>query len=363
MIPLFDLKRQYKGIRNEVEPAMNSVMESGCFILGENVSVFEEEFARYIGTRHCIGVASGTDALMIALRAIGVERGDEVITAANTASPTVMAIVNAGAVPVLVDCDRYFNINVSQIGKMITKRTKAIVPVHLYGQPCDMRELQEIVEKHALSLVEDACQAHGASYGSRNVGSFGVGCFSFYPSKNLGCYGDGGAITTDDDELAEKMKMLRFYGQKAAVYHSLTEGYNSRLDEIHAAVLRVKLRHLDSWNDERRKHAKRYDELLGGIVETPLRKEGRKHIYHLYVVMAERRDELREYIKSNGIGTGVHYPYPIHRQEAFRSLGGSFPVSEADASSILSLPMFPELRGEEIEEVASRVTEFTKMHQ
>ncbi len=358
MIPLFDLKRQYKGIRNEVEPAMNSVMESGYFVLGENVSGFEEEFAKYVGAKHCIGVASGTDALMIALRAAGVGKGDEVITTANTASPTVMAIINAGAVPVLADCDSHFNIDVSQIEKKITKRTKAILPVHLYGQPCDMDEIVEIAGKHSLKIVEDACQAHGAAYRGRKAGSFGLGCFSFYPTKNLGCYGDGGAIVTNDDSIAEKCRMLRFYGQKNAVYNSITEGYNSRLDELQAAVLRVKLRHLDKWNDMRAGNARLYNELLENVVEIPEVKEGRSHVYYLYVIKAENRDKLRDFLASKGIGTGIHYPFPIHKQPAFEGIKGAFPAVEKNAKEILSLPMFPELEEKEIREVCKTLAGF-----
>ncbi len=357
MIPLFDLKRQYEGIRNEVEPAMNSVMDSGYFILGENVSKFEEEFARYNKTKLCIGVASGTDALMLALKAIGAS-DNEVITVANTASPTAVAIINAGAVPVLVDCNSHFNIDVSQIEKKITKRTKAILPVHLYGQPCDMDEIVEIAEKHSLEIVEDACQAHGAAYKGRKAGSFNLGCFSFYPTKNLGCYGDGGAIVTNDDSIAEKCRMLRFYGQKNAVYNSITEGYNSRLDELQAAILRVKLRYLDKWNEIRARNARIYNDLLESVVEIPEVKGGRNHVYYLYVIKAKNRDKLKNFLASKGIGTGIHYPFPIHRQPAFKGIKGAFPEAEKNAKEILSLPMFPELEEKEIREVCKTLAGF-----
>ena len=298
MIPQFELKRQYLSIKPEIDAAIKSVLEGGYFILGENVSKFEEEFARYIGTKHCIGVASGTDALMIALKAIGVGSGDEVITVSNTASPTVVAVINAGAVPVLVDCDEFFNIDAAKIEEKVTERTKAILPVHLYGQPCDMKEIIEIAEKHSLEIVEDACQAHGAEYEGRKAGSFGLGCFSFYPSKNLGCYGDGGAITTNDDALASRLRMLRFYGQKSNIYHSVINGYNSRLDEIQAAILRIKLKYLDRWNSARREHAKMYDGLLNSIVKIPGEKSGRNHVYHQYVIRTDRRDGLVEFLKA-----------------------------------------------------------------
>jgi len=355
MIPAFDLKRQYAVLKNEIDGAVVSVLGNGIFVLGENVASFEKEFAAYNANKHCIGVASGTDALILSLRALGMGPGDEVITVANTASPTAMAIMSVGAVPVLVDCDEYYNIDVSLIEKKITARTKAIIPVHLYGQPCDMKEIEEIAKKHDLKIVEDCAQAHGAEYYGRKVGFSGIGCFSFYPTKNLGAYGDGGAIVTDDDEFAEKLRMLRFYGQKKT-YDSQFFGYNSRLDEIQAAILRVKLKHLDAWINARRRIAKLYNELISGAI-IPMEKAGRKHAYHLYIVRVKRRDALMAYLKENGIGTGIHYPVPIHMQKAF-SLQGRYATAERNAKDILSLPMFPELGEDEIQKIAGEINSF-----
>src|SRR3989338_7382854 len=355
MIPVFDLKRQYATIKNEIDSAVFSVLENGVFVLGENVAAFEKEFAAYNGNKHCIGVASGTDALILSLRALDIGPGDEVITVANTASPTVMAIMSVGATPILADCDSHYNIDTALIEQKITRKTKAIIPVHLYGQPCDMKEIRSIANKHSLKIIEDCAQAHGAEYSGKKVGFSGIGCFSFYPTKNLGAYGDGGAIVTDDDELAEKLRMLRFYGQKKT-YDSLFFVYNSRLDEIQAAILRVKLKHLESWIKARRHIAKLYNELLSGVI-IPEEKTGRKHAYHLYVIRIKQRDALMAYLKERGIGTGIHYPVPIHMQKAF-SLPGNYPKAERNAKDILSLPMFPELREEEVRKVAEDVMYF-----
>jgi len=358
MIPVFELKRQYSGMEEEINRAILSVMESGSFILGENVREFEKEFASYNGSKHCIGVASGTDAIILALKALGIKVGDEVVAPANTASPTVMAIMAVGAAPILVDCDEFFNMDVSQLKRKISSRTKAIIPVHLYGQPCDMTEIMKIARAHGLKVVEDCAQAHGAEYGGKKVGTFGdLGCFSFYPTKNLGAYGDGGAIITDNNEVAKTLRMLRFYGQKDT-YHSLFFGYNSRLDEIQAAALRVKLKRLDSWVAKRREIAALYSRLLNGIVQTPLEKPGRKHAYHLYVIRAEKRDELKSFLVQRGIMTGIHYPVPIHKQEAFSVLEGSYTKSESFAQSMLSLPMFPELEEAEVMEVCNAIKLF-----
>jgi dTDP-4-amino-4,6-dideoxygalactose transaminase len=358
MIPPFNLKRQYEEIKTEVNSAVSSVLEEGNFILGKNVEEFEKEFASWTRGKHCVSVASGTDALILALKSIGVGKGDEVILPANTASPTAMAVLSVNATPVLVDCDDYFLMDIEEVKKKITDKTKAIIPVHLYGQPCDMNELKEAAGN--IKIIEDCAQSHGSEYNGGKVSS-SIACFSFYPTKNLGAYGDGGAVVTDDEKLAEKLKMLRYYGQKET-YDSKSFGYNSRLDEIQAAVLRVKLKHLDKWIESRQKIAKLYDELLSGVVETPKVKENRKHAYHLYVIKTDKRDELQAFLKENGIGTGIHYPIPIHKQDAF-SVEGNYPKSEENAKQVLSLPMFPELTDEEVTQICEKIKEFMNKHQ
>ncbi|MBI4014460.1 MAG: DegT/DnrJ/EryC1/StrS family aminotransferase [Candidatus Aenigmarchaeota archaeon] len=358
MIPQFELRRQYSSLKKELDDAVLSVMESGVFCLGDNVAKFEEEFARFVGAKHCVSVASGTDALILSLRASGVGSGDEVVTVANTASPTVMAVLAVSAVPVLVDCDEFYNIDVKKLENAITKKTKIIIPVHLYGQPCDMDRINTLAKKHGVKIVEDCAQAHGATYKGKHVGAANTGCFSFYPTKNLGAYGDGGAITTNDAAFAEKLKMLRAYGQKGT-YDSKFFGYNSRLDEMQAAILRVKLKRLNGWVERRREIARLYNKNLQGV-DVPREKEGGKHAYHLYVIAAKGRDALAEHLKKKGIGTKVHYPVPIHRQGAFSMIKGSYPRSEENATKILSLPMFPELTDEEVLRVCREVNAFVK---
>src|SRR3989344_36235 len=357
-IPQFELKRQYSSLKKELDAAILSVMESGIFCLGDNVAKFEEEFARFVGTKHCVSVASGTDALILSLRASGIGSNDEVFAVANTASPTVMAILAVGAVPVLVDCDEFYNIDVKRLEKAVTKKTKAIIPVHLYGQPCDTDKINALAKKHGIKIIEDCAQAHGTTYNGRHVGSLNTGCFSFYPTKNLGAYGDGGAITTNDAAFAEKLKMLRVYGQKGA-YDSKFFGYNSRLDEMQAAILRVKLKHLQAWVTRRREIAALYDKNLKSVT-TPKERQNVKHAYHLYVISAKDRDALAEHLKKKGIGTKVHYPVPIHRQGAFSMIKGSYPRTEENATKILSLPMFPELTNEEVLRVCREVNDFVK---
>jgi len=362
-IPTVDLKRQYYSIKEEIDNAIKNVLESGYFILGENVKLFEDEFSRYCNAKYGIGVASGTDALQLALRACGISRGDEVITVSNTAFPTAIAISYTGAKPVFVDVDETYTMDASRVEEKINEKTKAILPVHLYGQPADMDPILEIAKKHDLYVIEDACQAHGAEYKGRKVGSIGdIGCFSFYPTKNLGAYGDGGFITTNNEELAERLKLLRNYGQIERYNHAI-KGYNSRLDEIQAAILRVKLKRLDKWNELRRRNAKLYSELIGEKVIVPFERENSTHVYHLYVIRTKQRDELRKWLKSRGILTDVHYPTPIHLQKAYADLGlgeGSLPVTEKYANEILSLPMFPELTEEEISHIADAINEFEK---
>jgi len=360
-----DLKRQYEDIRSEVNAAMNGVLEKGDFILGEDVKKLEEEYARYCGVKHAIGVDSGTSALHLALLGLGVKSGDEVITVPNTYIATTLAISMAGAKIKFVEVEEdSYNMNPHLLEKQITSKTKAIVPVHLYGQPADMKPIREVAEKHGLVILEDACQAHGAEYLGKKTGGLGdAAAFSFYPAKNLGCYGDGGMITTNDDQVAEKLVMLRNYGQKQKYVH-LLKGYNNRLDTLQAAVLRVKLRYLDGWNSSRRKNAKLYNELLSGsVVSTPDEMGYAKHVYHLYVVRCRNRDDVAEKLKADGVYTGIHYPIPIHLQQAYADLNfkeGSFKVTEKYAKEILSIPMFAELTEEEIRYVVDRIKTHAK---
>ncbi|MEW6606250.1 MAG: DegT/DnrJ/EryC1/StrS family aminotransferase [bacterium] len=362
-IPFVDLKSQYQSIEQEVKEAVIKVMEQANFILGEEVKLFEEEFARLCEAKYGIGVASGTDALHLALLACGIAEGDEVILPANTFIATPLAVSQAGAKPVLVDIDSLtYNIDLSKIEECITLRTKAIMPVHLYGQPVDMDVLTNLAKKYNLWIIEDACQAHLAEYNGRKVGAIGdIGAFSFYPGKNLGAYGDGGLVVTNNAQLAEKVKMLRDYGQKVK-YHHLFKGFNSRLDTMQAAILRVKLKYLEKWNSLRIQHAQKYSELLGGTeVITPTKAPYAKHVYHLYVIRTKQRDELQKYLTDKGISVGIHYPIPIHLQKAYEDLEykiGTFPITEKYANEILSLPMFPELTVEQIEMVVNSIKEF-----
>jgi dTDP-4-amino-4,6-dideoxygalactose transaminase len=362
-VPFVDLRREYSLIKDEINTKINEVLQSGHFILGENVKAFEKEFSNYCNAKYGVGVASGTDALLLSLKALDIKEGDEVITVANTFTATVDAISRSGATPVLVDINpETYNITVEKIKSKITDKTKVIIPVHLYGQPADMDPILEISEKYDLKVVEDACQAHGAEYKGRMVGSLGdAACFSFYPSKNLGAYGDGGMVVTNNEEIVEKIKMLREYGQSKKYHHDLI-GYNSRLDEIQAAVLRVKLKYLDKNNEERRKHAKLYNELLVNTsLFTPIELPYVKHVYHLYVIRCKERDKLQQFLSSRGVSTGIHYPIPVHLQKAYSYLGyrlGAFPIVEKYANEILSLPMFPQLMGEEIEYVCDCIKDF-----
>jgi dTDP-4-amino-4,6-dideoxygalactose transaminase len=366
VIPVFDLERQYNAIRDEINEAVTRVLESGWFILGQEVEAFEGGFAAYCSLSHGVGVGSGTEALHLALLACGVGPGDEVIAVPHTAVATVAAIELTGARPVFVDIDpASYIIAPDRVESRITARTRAIVPVHLYGQAADMDPILEIAQRHGLAVVEDCAQAHGAEYRGRRVGSLGrVACFSFYPTKNLGAYGDGGMVVTDDEVLAQKVRLLRQYGWEKRYVSSL-RGLNSRLDELQAAILRVKLRHLDEWNKARRVWARLYDELLAGSgVATPTEMDYGRHVYHLYVVRCPNRahrDGLKSYLAEHGVGTAIHYPVPIHLQEAYHDLGhrrGDFPMTEACADEILSLPMYPELREDEVRETARLVKEY-----
>jgi dTDP-4-amino-4,6-dideoxygalactose transaminase len=364
-IPVFELKRQYAEIGREIDAAIGRVMARGNFILGEEVAAFEEEFARYLGVKYGVGVASGTEALYLALLAAGVGAGDEVITVPNTAVPTVAAISEAGAQPVFVDINpATYTMDMARLAGAVTPRTKAVIPVHLYGNVADMAPLLDVAQKHKLAVIEDACQAHGAEYRGKKAGAFGtMGAFSFYPTKNLGAYGDGGMVVTGDEALARRLKLLRMYGlaDKEKYLHTI-KGINSRLDEVQAAVLRVKLKHLDAWNRRRREIAALYNKLLAGLpLRLPVEPPYARQVYHLYVAGTARRDALRRYLEQHHIGSAVHYPLPVHRQPAYADLGlaeGSFPAAEKSAAEVVSLPMFPELKNEEIEIVAGTIAEF-----
>ena len=360
MIPFVDLKAQYRTIKPEVGAAIERVLESCEFTLGSEVAAFETEFAAYCQAQHAVGVNSGTSALHLALLAAGVGCGDEVITVPFTFVATVSAIHYTGARPVFVDIEpRTFTIDVTAIDAAITPRTKAIIPVHLYGQPADMDSILEIAKRRGLAVIEDAAQAHGAEYKGRRVGSIGdVGCFSFYPGKNLGAYGEGGMVVTNNPEYARVIRMLRDWGAEKKYQHVL-KGYNYRLEGLQAAVLRVKLRYLEEWTEARRAAARRYDSLFAGSgVPTPAAVPTSRHVYHIYAIRTARRPEWQEALQAQGIQTGVHYPTPVHLLPAFADLGyqaGAFPHSERAAREVLSLPMFSELTAAQSETVACAV--------
>jgi len=359
-IAFVDLKAQYLSIKDEIDAAIADVIDHTAFIGGEQVRLFEEEFAAFCDVKHVLGVGNGTDALELALSACRIGRGDEVITVANTFAATAEAIVSQGAHPVLVDIDPgTYNIDVGKIAECITERTRAIVSVHLYGQPADMDPILELARRHNLLVIEDAAQAHGAMYKGQVAGSMGaVACFSFYPAKNLGAYGDAGAVVTDNEEIASKVALLRDHGASEKYVHEVV-GRNSRLDGIQAAVLRVKLRHLRAWNAARRERAGWYNELLADLdVVTPYEPEWSKAVYHLYVIRVAKRDLVRQRLQEAGIATGIHYPIPLHLQPAFRYLGykeSDFETTEAYAGEILSLPMYAELTREQVEEIVGEL--------
>jgi dTDP-4-amino-4,6-dideoxygalactose transaminase len=362
-IPLLDLVAQYEQLQDEMLPAIERVLSSAHFILGEEVELFEDRFAAFCGTDHCVGLSNGTEALHLTMRALGIGPGDEVITVANTFMATALAIAYTGARPVFVDADPVdYNIDVNLIESAVTERTKAIIPVHLYGQPADMKAILTLAKRFDLKVIEDACQAHGAMYGKQRAGSMGdAACFSFYPGKNLGAYGDGGATVTNDPALAERLRVLRNYGQPVKNEHSML-GFNCRLDTMQAAVLQVKLNYLDEWNDKRRAVAQRYNELLAGSdVVIPTENDDVRHVYHLYVIQHEKRDELIEHMKQCGVYCGVHYPKPLHLAKPFRTartVPQGVPVSMRLAKRILSLPMYPELTESQIQHVAESVLSF-----
>jgi dTDP-4-amino-4,6-dideoxygalactose transaminase len=352
-LPIVDLERQYRSIKGEVDAALLGAAGSTQYILGEELKRFEEEFAAYCGARHCIGVASGTAALQLAFEGLGVSQGDEVIVPANTFIGSALPVLRLGATPVFVDCDESdATLDVERVAAAIGPRTKAVLAVHLYGQPADVDPLLELCETHELALVEDACQAHGARYKGRRTGGLGtVAAFSFYPAKNLGALGDGGAVTTNDEELANRVRQLSDFG-RADKYLHVIPGWNERLDTLQAAVLRIKLRHLDRWNALRREHAASYERVLGSSsLRLPETAPWAEHVWHLYVVRSPRREALRAALAAHGIETGLHYPLPLPFQPALERLGhveGEFPVTERWSNELLTLPMFPELEPEEI---------------
>jgi len=408
-IPILDLKRQYQAIKPEIDAAIQHVLESGRFILGPEVKAFEQEVAEYCGVKHAIGVASGTDALLLSLRALGIGPGDsargitrdgnipraKVIVPSFTFFATAGAVVNVGAEPVFVDIDpKTYNIDSSEVKRLLATdhllptEIKAIIPVHLYGQPADMDEIMAIAKEYELYVIEDAAQAIGATYYSKSLkdsppttshqlqatshsplaskaGSIGhLGCFSFFPTKNLGAYGDGGMVITNDDELAERVRILRVHGSKSKYYHH-SVGYNSRLDALQAAILRAKLPHLPEWTRARQRLAARYDEILHDVcgIETPYQAPDRTHIFHQYTLRVKngQRDALRQHLKEQGIGTSIYYPLPLHLQECFQDLGykeGNLPISEEASREVLSLPVFPELAQEEQDQVIQQIRVF-----
>jgi len=363
-IPLVDLRAQYQPLKAEILARIEEILDGMHLFLGPNVQAFEQEFGAYQEVRHAVGVSDGTTALQLALRACGVGVGSEVITVSHTFVATVEAITLVGARPVFVDVDpQTYTIDVGQLKAKITPATRAIIPVHLYGQPADMDPVMQIADKHGLWAIEDACQAHGARYKGRRTGGLGhIAAFSFYFSKNLGAYGEAGMVTTNDDALAEKVRMLRDHGSRQRYYHEMV-GMNARLDEIQATVMRAKLPFLDGWNAQRRGAAAHYGELLSpqeGIV-VPEQAAYAEHAYHLYVVRLPRRDGLRTHLQGRGVGTGIHYPVPCHLQPVFRSLGyrqGDLPVTERIAGEILSLPMYPELTAEQQRYIVDAIREF-----
>lgn len=366
-VPFVDLAAQYATIGADVNGAISKVLSRADFILGQDVTLFESEFAAFCETKYAVGVDSGTSALEMALMAYGIGRGDEVITTANTFIATTLAISYTGATPVLVDIDpQTYMMDPALLENAITSHTKAIMPVHLYGHPVDMDPVLEIAERHNLVVIEDASQAHGARYKGRRVGSLGhAAAFSLYPGKNLGAYGDAGIVVTNDEKTVETLRLLRNYGS-VKKYHHMLRGYNRRLDTLQAAILRVKLERIDAWNAARRQHAQQYNQLLkDSPLALPLVADFAEPVYHLYVVRTQDRDALQAHLQERGVSTVIHYPIPIHLQPAYRDLGyarGDFPITEGYAEQILSLPMYPELTPDAIEYVTGTIEDFVTAH-
>lgn len=363
MIPFVELQSQFRQIEDQVRSAIDRVLERSWYVLGEEGAAFEREFASWVGTAHAVGVGSGTEAIHLALRAASIGQGDEVITVANTCVPTIAGIGASGATPVLVDAHPdTLTLDPAMLAGTLTARTRAIVPVHLYGHPCDMDPIMAFAADHGLTVVEDCAQAHGARYKGRACGTLGhMAAFSFYPSKNLGAYGDGGAVTTSDPALDAALRKLRNYGEETR-YHHVVPGFNSRLDEIQAAILRVKLPHVAGWNEQRRALAARYaDALVGLPLQLPPRAEWAESNHHLYPVRLAQREGLQSFLRDRGIQTLMHYPIPVHLQPAYSNLGhrrGAFPVSERACDSVLSLPLYPEMEQGAQDEVIRAVGSF-----
>ena len=362
-VPFIDFSQQYKTVQNEVDTGVKKVFEKGNFILGEEVKTFEDEFAKYCGVKYAGGVNSGTDALYLAVSALNITTDDEVILPSFTFIATALCISYTGATPVFVDIEEEtYNIDPQKLKKAITKKTKAIMPVHLYGQAANMDEIRAIARGHNIAIIEDACQAHGASYKGKMAGSLGdAACFSFYPTKSLGGFGDGGIVVTDNEQVYENIKMLRDYGRQDRYNHKI-KGYNSRLDTIQAVVLSAKLKHLNEWNKMRNQAARIYFELLKDVdgIVLPKIKDNRTHVFQTFAIRIKDRDKISEELKNKGIGVLIHYPIPLHLQEAYQELGhkqGDFPVSEKVANEILSLPMFPHIKREQIEYVCDSIKE------
>ncbi len=362
MIPFVDLKAQYDSIKPEMDKAVQRVLSSGWYLLGEETSAFEKEFASYLGTRHCAACGNGTQAIEILLKAHGIRPGDEVITVSHTAFPTVLGISNASARPVFAEIGENYLINPARIEEKISEKTKAIVPVHLYGQCCDMKPIMEIAEKHSLTVIEDACQAHGAEFRGKKAGVLGhSAAFSFYPTKNLGAYGDAGLMVSRDSAVIEKARMLLNIGRKSRCEHECV-GLNARISELQSAVLRVKLKRLDKWVEKRRNLAAIYGkEITARGIRNPILEKYGKHAFYLYVVRAQEREKLQEFLKEEGISTLIHYPIPVHLQKAYSFLGpgrGSLPLTEKIASEIVSIPLYPELGKSQVKEVAEKINSF-----
>lgn len=360
-IPLNDLKAQHDSIKEELELAMKNVIDKSQFIGGEELKKFEEDFARYCGRKFCVGASNGSTALHVVLKCLGIKEGDEVIMPVNTFIATAFAATLCGAKPVFVDVNENdFLINTELIEEVVTEKTRAIIPVHLYGNVCEMDKIMEVAKKHNLQVIEDCAQAHGSIYKGKITPVSGLGCFSFFPSKSLGAMGDAGAIVCDDEELAKKMKMFVNHGRKDKYFHEM-EGFNHRLDGLQAAILNVKLKYLNKWIDKKREIAKIYDEGLFKIVKTPQGSEKVKHSYYVYVIRSKNRDKLMAHLKENEIETVVHYPVPLHLQPALFYLGykeGDFPVAENQAKEILSIPMFPELTEENQDRIIKAIESF-----
>lgn len=362
-IPFNTLKPGFDKYRDEYIQAATRVLDSGWYVLGKEVEAFESEFAKWLGLDHCVGLNSGLDALILALKAMEIGQGDEVIVPANTYIATVLGITQNGATPVFVEPDIYHNIDPEKIENAITNKTKAIVVVHLYGQPCRMDEIMEIADKHGIPVVEDCAQSHGATFNNKMTGTFGkISCFSFFPTKNLGAFGDAGAIATNNCELAEKIRMYRNYGSKEKYYNEV-QGVNSRLDEIQAALLRIKLSHLEEITIERNMIAQKYlNGISNHLIELPkIYPKASRHVWHLFVVQTEKRDQLAEHLKTFGISTQIHYPVPPHLAEAYAGLGyqrGSFPITEKEADTIISLPLFNGMKQENIDHIIDVINKF-----